>query len=192
MIGRDATNENLNNYGSYLPYDLLHICSHGGETEGYFVKQEFKDRDGKDHTIEYFEVVSFSLEGAMDPDKVKVERKIIFATFDGLPWLQKPLSLYPRYVGDDLIRALRDDDEVKRTPVSLPIAMSCHIKCYQSFHQGAFENLAAFVHPIIFNNSLFIVPRTCCRVSRGRCAMLYRDVVERWRRDGYEGSTVFL
>jgi hypothetical protein len=40
-----------------------------------------------------------------------------------------------------------------RTPVSVPIALSCHIKCYQSFHQGAFDILAAFAHPLIFNNS---------------------------------------
>jgi len=154
LIGRAATNENLNNYGSYLPYDLLHICSHGGETDGYFVRQEFKDRDGKDHAIEYFEVVSFSLEGAMDPDKVKVESKMIFASFDGLPWIERPLSLYPQYVGDDLLDALRNNDEaVKRTPVNVPIALSCHIKCHHGFHQGAFDNLAAFAHPIIFNNS---------------------------------------
>ena len=72
------------------------------------MKQEFKDRDGRDHTVEYFEVVSFSLEGAVDPDKVKVERKMIFASFDGLPWTQRPLSLYPRYVGDDLMHTLRE------------------------------------------------------------------------------------
>jgi len=154
LLGKAATNNNLNNYGSCLPYDLMHICSHGGETDGYFVKQEFKDRDGKNHTIEYFEVVSFSLEAAIDPDKVKVERKAIFATLDGMPWIQRPLSMYPKYVGSDLMQALRDDDEsLKRTPVSVPIALSCHIKCYQSFHQGAFDHLAAHAHPIIFNNS---------------------------------------
>ena len=49
LIGPGATNKNLTNFGSYLPYDLLHICSHGGETDGYFVKQFFKDRNGKDH-----------------------------------------------------------------------------------------------------------------------------------------------
>ena len=101
LVGPGATNENLTNYGSHLPYDLLHICSHGGETSGYFVKQEFTDRDGKAHSIEYFEVVSFSPERATDPDKVLVERKMIFATLDGMPWIQRPLSMYPRYVGDD-------------------------------------------------------------------------------------------
>lgn len=154
LVGRGATNENLTNYGSHLPYDLLHICSHGGETDGYFVKQEFTDRDGKTHCVEYFEVVSFSLERSPDPDKVLVERKMIFATLDGEPWIQRPLSMYPRHVGDDMMQALREDNErLKRTPINVPIALSCHIKCYQSFHQGAFDHLAAFAHPIIFNNS---------------------------------------
>jgi hypothetical protein len=154
LLGKAATNNNLNNYGSYLPYDLMHICSHGGETDGYFVKQEFKDRDGKTHAIEYFEVVSFSPEAAVDPDKVKVERKTIFATLDGIPWIQRPLSMCPKYVGADMVQALRDNDgSLKRTPITVPIALSCHIRCYQSFHQGAFDHLAVHAHPIIFNNS---------------------------------------
>jgi hypothetical protein len=132
----------------------MHICSHGGETDGYFVKQEFEDRDARLHTIEYFEVVSFSPGGGYDPDKVRVERKMIFATLDGMPWIQRPLSIYPRYVGDDMMQALRNNDEsVKRIHVSVPIALSCHIKCYQSFHQGTFDHLAGYAHPIIFNNS---------------------------------------
>jgi hypothetical protein len=154
LVGPSATNENLTNYGSTLPYDLLHICAHGGETDGYLVKQEFNDKDGNAHTIEYFEIVSFSIERAIDPDKVLVERKMIFTTLDGMLWIQRPLSMYPRYVGDDMMQALRGDHEnLKRTPVNLPIALSCHIKCYQSFHQGAFNHLAGHAHPIIFNNS---------------------------------------
>jgi len=61
------------------------------------------------------------------------------------------LSKYARYVGDDMMEALKEDkDKLKRTPVSIPIALSCHIKCYQSFHQGAFDRLAAYSSPIIF------------------------------------------
>ena len=154
LIGPDATNENLTNYGSHLPYDLLHICSHGGETDGYFVKHHFNDRDGKPHTLEYFEVVSFAPGGGYEPDKIKVEQKIIFAKLDGVPWTQRPLSTFPRYVGDDMLQSLRNDSaRVKRTPVDVPIALSCHIKCYQSFHQGMFDHLAAYASPIIFNNS---------------------------------------
>ena len=154
LIGPDETNENLTNYGSHLPYDLLHISSHGGETDGYFVKHDFNDRDGKPHTLEYFGVVSFAPGGGYEPGKVKVEEKIIFAKLDGGPWTQRPLSMFPRYLGDDMIQSLRDDKaRSKRTPVDVPIALSCHIKCYQSFHQGMFDHLAAYASPIIFNNS---------------------------------------
>jgi hypothetical protein len=53
-----------------------------------------------------------------------------------------------------MMEALKENkDKLKRTPVSIPIALSCHIKCYQSFHQGAFDRLAAYSSPIIFNNS---------------------------------------
>ena len=152
LIGRQATNRNLSNFGSHLPYDLLHICSHGGETDGYFVKQPFTDRDGKEHMLEYFEVVSFG--PGEEPDMVKVERKMLFAALDGVAWADRPLSRYPRYVGDDLMQALREDKEnLKRMPVNVPIALSCHIQCHQSIHQGAFDTLAAYAHPIVFNNS---------------------------------------
>ncbi|MBZ5678024.1 MAG: CHAT domain-containing protein [Acidobacteriia bacterium] len=154
LVGPEATNDNLHDYGSHFPYDLLHICSHGGETDGYFVKQEFKDRNGDAHTIEYFEIVSWSLEHTTSPDKVLVTRKMIYTTFDGIPWIERPLKLHPRYVGDDMLQALREEDEtLKRTPVNVPIALSCHIACHESFHQGNFEHLAAYSHPIIFNNS---------------------------------------
>lgn len=154
LIGKNATYNNLDKFGANLPYDLLHISSHGGETDGYFVKQEFEDRDGGPHSIEYFEVVSFSEEAAAEPGRVRVERKIIFTTLDGVPWVDRPLSKYSHSVGDDMMAALRDDkDRLKRTPIKIPIALSCHIKCFESFHQGAFDHLAAFSNPIIFNNS---------------------------------------
>jgi hypothetical protein len=154
LTGKDATYNNLDKFAAHPPYDLLHISSHGGETDGYFVKQQFEDRDGKLHTIEYFEVVSFSEEAATEPGNVMVARKIIFTALDGASWGDRPLSKYARYVGDDMMKALKEDrNNLKRTPVSTPIALSCHVKCHQSFHQGAFDCLAAHSSPIVFNNS---------------------------------------
>jgi len=73
---------------------------------------------------------------------------MIFVKLDGVPWMQRPLSMYPKYVGDDMMQSLRDDNaRVKRTPVDVPIALSCHIKCYQSLHQGMFDHLAAYSAP---------------------------------------------
>ena len=47
LVGKKATVKQLTNFGSHFPYDLMHICAHGGETDGYFVVQEFTDRDRK-------------------------------------------------------------------------------------------------------------------------------------------------
>jgi hypothetical protein len=151
LLGEEATNENLSKYGSYLPYDILHVCSHGGETDGYFLKKTFSDRAGNEHTIEVFEVVSVA--PALDPENLMVERKIIFAALNGVPWVDEPLGRYPRYVGDDLMKALSDDNKDVRTPVNVPIGLSCHIKCHKSFHQGIFDQVACHAHPVVFNNS---------------------------------------
>ena len=75
LIGKLAPNKNLSNFGSHLPYDLFHIGSHGGEIDGYFVKHPFTDRDGDEHTVEYFEVVSFG--PGEEPHMDKVERKTV-------------------------------------------------------------------------------------------------------------------
>jgi hypothetical protein len=153
LIGKRATNNNLNYFGAYFPYDILHICSHGGETDGYFVKQRFTDDDGQEHIIEYFEVVSFRPSPKGDQN-IHVERKVIFTTFDGIPWLDRPLGRHPRHVGNAMMHAIRErDDKLKRKPVNVPIALSAHIKCHESFNQGAFDSLAAHTHPIVFNNS---------------------------------------
>jgi hypothetical protein len=60
LLGKNATVKQLTNYGGYFPYDIMHICAHGGETDGYFVIQEFTDRDGKPHSFDYYEVVGFA------------------------------------------------------------------------------------------------------------------------------------
>ena len=41
LLGKKATVKQLTNYGSHFPYDVMHICAHGGEIDGYFVVQEF-------------------------------------------------------------------------------------------------------------------------------------------------------
>lgn len=151
LLGKNATVKKLANYGGYFPYDIMHICAHGGETDGYFVVQEFTDRDGKPHTFDYYEVVGFHPAGG---EMVQVHRKAIFKSFDGFPWMSAPLKSLPRYIFEDM-KALRQDREnnVKRVAFNSPIALSCHIQCSDSIHQGHFHCLAGFGHPVIFNNT---------------------------------------
>jgi hypothetical protein len=152
LLGKKATVEQLTNYGSHFPYDLMHICAHGGEVDGYFVVQEFTDRDGKSHKLEFYEVVGFS---PTEGDMVRVHRKLIFTSFDGFPWMSPPLKSYPRYVFEDMMVATRLDPESKvlRVPFKSKIALSCHIQCADSIHQGVFQGLGGIGHPFVFNNT---------------------------------------
>jgi hypothetical protein len=165
LVGKKATVKQLTNYGSHFPYDLMHICAHGGETDGYFAVQEFTDRNGKSHKLEFYEVVGFS---PTEGDMVKVHRKLIFKSFDGFPWMSPPLKSYPSYVFDDMMVAMRLDPENKvlRVPFKSKIALSCHIQCADSIHQGEFHGLAGFGHPFVFNNT--------CSSSHEIAAMIIR------------------
>ena len=165
LVGKKATVKQLTNYGSHLPYDLMHICTHGGETDGYFVVQEFIDRNGKSHKLEFYEVMGFS---PTEGDMVRVQRRLIFKSFDGFPWMSPPLKSYPRYVFEDMMVAMRldPDNKVLRVPFKSKIALSCHIQCADSIHQGEFHGLAGFGHPFVFNNT--------CSSSHEIAAMIIR------------------
>ena len=154
LVGRNATVKQIENYGSYFPFDVMHICAHGGETDGYYVIQTFDDRRGDQHKLEFYEVVSFSPSSG---DMVRVVRKLIFTKLDGYPWMSRPLNGYPKYIFEDMMKVLKDAGErpsgVIRTVVNEPIATSCHIKCHDSIYQGSPDSLAGFGCPIVFNNT---------------------------------------
>lgn len=152
LLGSDATVQGLSNYGSFYPFDVLHICAHGGETDGYFVTREFTDRMGESHKFEFYEVVGFA---PATPKKVLVTRKAIFKTFDGFPWMSDPLMTLPHYVFEDMLKALRSKEDAGETRVRFnsPIASSCHIQCHDSIHQGDFHCLAGVGYPLVFNNT---------------------------------------
>lgn len=155
LLGPNASVNALANYGEYYPFDLMHICSHGGETAGYCVVQEFTDRNDQQHKIEYEEIVGFS---PADRDRVLVARKIIFKKFDGFTWMSEELKgqHLADYIFEDMTRALRlknNDDTTQRESVDTPIYSSCHIECSDSIHQGQFGSLACNDYPAVFNNT---------------------------------------
>lgn len=157
LVGRAATVRNFNHYAQQYPYDLLHICSHGGETNGYRVVDRFRDRAGNEHEVEYDEVVGF--EPSYDTKMVRVNRKLIFRRFDDCGWMTPELSAknLPKYIFEDMRKVLFDGSAGKnassRKQVKEPIASSCHIKCYDSIHQGMFWAVASHGSPVIFNNT---------------------------------------
>jgi hypothetical protein len=155
LLGKAASVKALDNYGGHFPFDLMHICSHGGETTGYYVVQEFQDRNGKQHMVEFEEIVGFSPAG---PDKVLVTRKLIFRRLDGFKWMSDDLKKQkiPDYVLVDMRKAFSLDRESAKTirvTSNTPIYTSCHIECSDSIHQGLFHSIAGEGLPFIFNNT---------------------------------------
>ncbi len=157
LVGKRATVGAFGHYAEHYPYDVLHICSHGGETDGYRVTDNFTDRNGNEHTVEYDEIVGFA--PSPSTKKVQVIRKAIFRRFDGCGWRSPELNAknLPQYVFEDMRKALFDGsigrNASNRTRISAPIPTSCHIKCYDSIHQGMFWTLASHSSPLIFNNT---------------------------------------
>ncbi|WP_419886047.1 hypothetical protein [Paenibacillus sp. B-A-8] len=153
LLKKKATVKALDNFVGHYPYDILHICSHGGRIDGYYVVQKFLDRNGREHTVEYDEIAGFSPDGK---EFVNVTRKIIYRFLDDLVWRSKELEEqnYPDYVYKDLLKSITDDKiNVQRTKVDYPIEGSCHVQCYDDIHQGQFSSLASHGSPFIFNNS---------------------------------------
>ncbi len=149
LIGRSATLRSLNLHGTHSPYDLLHLCSHGGKADGYYVRQEFTDRAGALHVIEYDEVVGFAPSRG---EMVEVFSKAIFRRFDGYRWRSPELRArgLPDYVFKDMGAALRSGREtgLTRVPLVGKVEGSCHIQCVDSIHQGEFQSMASQSLPL--------------------------------------------
>jgi len=156
LVGTDATVRNLDYNVQHFPYSLLHISSHGGAIDGSVVSQDFTDRAGITHRVQYEEVVTF------DPipgnDQVRVSRKVFPRTLDGLRWRSPELKSQrlPEYVYDDMeaaISTLKDDAGRVITRQEARVSGSCGIRCHDQTHQGMFQVLACHTSPIVFNNT---------------------------------------
>jgi hypothetical protein len=159
LIGQDASFANLDFTLQHFPYSLFHICSHGGEVDGWEVSEEFVDRNGKTHVIEYDEVVGCDVVADKD-GRVQVHRKAIFRRLDGLPWMSEELEKekIPQYVFHDMWKALYPDQRTKLNPNAKrkkkgQIATSCAIRCSDTIHQGELHILASYSSPFVFNNT---------------------------------------
>lgn len=158
LLGNDATARNLDFHAQHFPYDILHICSHGGIADGYEVTMKFKDRDEKEHTIVFDEVVSFAVVGGDKP--IEVIRKISFVSFDGYKWMSKELKEqnFPDYVFKDMFKAINLEEDSKHPAPRKPkknIPLSNVIFTIDGFHQAMFRILSSHHSPVVFNNSCF-------------------------------------
>lgn len=158
LVGTEATVHNLDMHVKEFPYDWLHICSHGGEVSGYAISENFTDRDGNEHTVEYDEVVGFAPK--LGEELIPVHRKTIFRKFDGFVWGSAAFrdATYPRYVFADMQNAMRASFNGTKNQKRVHKAVvpdSCAIKCHGpgGIFQALLQTVAAQGAPLVFNNS---------------------------------------
>lgn len=152
LIGEDASSYNISYYVREFPFEILHICSHGGEIDGSEHKEEFIDRDGNTHIVEYDEVFSLILHEGEELQEVLVAH--IWRTFDGFIWKSKELyeQNYPHHVFIDMINAIMAKKSKGKAKKN--ISKSAGIKCAHFNYLGMFNMIAgAHVLPLIFNNT---------------------------------------
>ena len=153
LIGKEANVYNLDMHIKQYPFGVLHICSHGGEVDGYTITERFTDTSGGEHVIEYDEVVSF----APNPydELIPVTSKYIWRKFDGYNWRSDELKAvgYDHHVFSDMFKAVKN--KKKKTRVKKKnVPNSCSIKCSDFAYQGMFNHLAGdHFSPFIFNNT---------------------------------------
>ncbi|KFF06326.1 hypothetical protein [Flavobacterium reichenbachii] len=152
LIGKDATVYNIDNHVKEYPFDFLHICSHGGEINGYSITEKFIDSNGNSHIVEYDEIVSFA--PSRGKKLIPVTTKMIWRKFDGYHWKSKELkeANFPHHVFSDMLNELRKNKNKNRIPKS-KVPNSCAIKCFDFSYQAMFNLLAGSQSPIIFNNT---------------------------------------
>lgn len=156
LDGRKATSQSFGYHAEHFPYGILHIVSHGGEVDGYSVAEEFIDRKGVKHLVEYDEVVGLSR--VPGDDRIRVERKVIFKALDGLDWNDpaRRQADIPHYVYEDMRKKLFakgtwGEGAVREHKSNIP--WSCAVRCNDGIHQAMFRSVAAYGSPLVFNNT---------------------------------------
>jgi hypothetical protein len=155
LTGKQASTFNIENHIREYPFEVLHICSHGGEVPGYAVVEEFTDRDGNSHLVEYDEVASYSLDGIGDDGLIPVTIKRIWRRFDKLPWQSEELESknYEHHVFVDMIKKMTGKEVISRIRIG-NVVDSCAIKCSDSNYQAMVNAIAGHqTYPFIYNNT---------------------------------------
>jgi len=153
LVGKDATVVNIDYLVSEFPFQVLHLCSHGGQVDGYSLKEKITDKDGKEHVVEYYEIVSFAPQKG--EEKIAATSKYIFRSLNGYPW--KSYELKEQGYTSDLYAFIFEEvmkSKGKSREQRKDITDSCGIVCYHFFYQAMFDTLAGNITtPFIFNNT---------------------------------------
>jgi hypothetical protein len=154
LFGKAADIMSLDMNIKLFPYDIFHICSHGGEVDGNTVEEDFKDRDGVNHTVVYDMILSPS--PSMRSGLIHLQRKNYFKEFDGMRWRSPELKAknIPHYVFADMQNALHVSKATdKKIGARKKISNSSGIQCSNGPHLAMFTTLASHSSPFIFNNT---------------------------------------
>ncbi|WP_179415958.1 hypothetical protein HDF19_06660 [Mucilaginibacter sp. E4BP6] len=152
-----ATNYNLKNTIESYPFDLLHICSHGGDVRGIRSEVRFRGAEGATHTIEF----DFILTIALTPyqDMHSVETLYFFKKLDGLPWRSPELHAkgysHELYAGiSGAISTAFKKKTVIRKHETARVTNANAINCVDFNYLANFSQIASDDHPpLIFNNT---------------------------------------
>lgn len=157
MIGETATQYNLKNTVELYPFDLLHICSHGGEVTGHRCIVQFQDINNDDHEIEFEHILNIALTPYKDLHSV--ESLYYFKKLDGLRWKSDELKAkkypYELYASlQHVISKAFDSKTVIYTGLKGRVYNSNAIYCTDFNYMAIFSQMGVpELHPLIFNNS---------------------------------------
>jgi hypothetical protein len=154
LSGPSSSIHSLDMHLKEFPFDILHICTHGGKLPGWTAEQNFVDRFGKQHTVTYDEV--FSVAKGRKTDQVRLSRKWFPKKLNGFAWNSSELhdQNYPSTLNFDMFRAIHEAEAKDKKILNKKfIPNSCSIECTDGFHQGMVRFVASHSSPIIFNNS---------------------------------------
>lgn len=154
LIGSSASIHGLDMHLKEFPFDIMHICTHGGKLLGWTAEQNFSDRFGKQHTAIYDEV--FSVAKGRKTDEIRLSRKWFPKKLNGFSWNSKELhnQQYPSTLNFDMFTAIHQaKSKDKKIFNKKLIPNSCFIECTDGFHQAMVRFIASHSSPIIFNNS---------------------------------------
>jgi hypothetical protein len=158
LIKEEATSHNLDYYVKELPFNILHLCSHGNQSEGSLIEEKFVDQFGKEHIFEYFLTLGLAAEPGRKSKSgepvMKVSKKIFPKKLNGFAFKTKefreqnyPSSIFPKMFRDVPVR----ENQLSSKRVTLE--NSHEIACFRFSHLGMFSHLAAGHSPLIFNNT---------------------------------------
>lgn len=153
ILGREASCANLDYHVKEFPFDLFHICAHGGEVKGTQMSAEIIDENGKSHTYEYDNVLSFAPYPGMD--KIGVTSLYFPRKLDGLTWKSKELN-DKKFTAEfyESISKQLSNDKGKKVGDQITVHNSFGINCHDFVYTGQFNTIAGFnSYPVIYNNS---------------------------------------